>query len=75
MIYKDAQFKNKFQLTESSTTAELRDICRTYKNLRCLICNAKTAERFDRNPISFTPLPITINNKVADDVIYINGIF
>ena len=74
MIIKDEKCKNKYILTEDTTTEDFKRICSGYKRLRCLICNAKTAKRF-RVSMFGNSMPITVNNKVGDDIVYINGVF
>lgn len=76
MIKKDRNFKNKYVLTDDSTSYDLGNICRQYPFLNCLICNSKTASKFLPNPNSFAkPLPVTINNSIEDGVFYINGMY
>ena len=69
MIIKLSGFKNKYQLTESSNSRDLSDLIAKYGKFRCIICNRKTALRFDRRYY------VTINNKVEDNTFYVNGIF
>ena len=69
MIVKLDGFKNKYQLAESSNSRDLSDLIAKYGKFRCIICNKKTALRFDRRDY------VTINNKVEDNVFYVNGIF
>ena len=69
MIVKLDGFKNKYRLTKSSNSRDLSDLIAKYVKFRCIICNRKTALRFDRRYY------VTINNKVEDNTFYVNGIF
>ena len=69
MIQKISGFKNKYKLTESSNTRDIIDLCSSYEKFRCIICNAKTAARF--KPRDY----VTINNRVEDDMFYVNRTF
>ena len=69
MIVKLDGFKNKYRLTKSSNSRDLSDLIAKYGKFRCIICNKKTALRFDRRYY------VTINNKVEDNVFYVNGFF
>lgn len=69
MIEKIVGFQNKYKLTESSNTGDIIKLCASYQRFRCIICNAKTAARF--KPRDY----VTVNNKVEDNVFYVNGIF
>lgn len=69
MIQKIGGFKNKYKLTESSNTRDIIDLCASYEKFRCIICNAKTATRF--KPRDY----VTINNRVEDDMFYVNRTF
>ena len=69
MIVKLDGFKNKYRLTKISNSRDLIDLIAKYKRFRCIICNEKTASRF--NPRHY----VTINNSIEDNVFYVNGIF
>lgn len=76
MILKDKQFRNKFILQDDSTNADFKEILKTYNKVCCIICNRNTAKRFRvRSAIIFGPSNITINNKIPDQIFWINGIY
>ena len=72
MIIKDETKKNKYILTDTSCNDDMRKICDGYEHIRCLICNSKTVKRFGYHYLN--PVPITINNKIEDNVFYLNSI-
>ena len=69
MIEKVGGFQNKYKLTENSNTGDITKLCASYQRFRCIICNAKTAVRF--KPRNY----VTINNRVEDDMFYVNRTF
>lgn len=71
-ILKDDRLRNKYILQDDSTDDDLKKIIKG-KNINCIICNRNTAKRF-RFPL-FGHSVITINNKMMDNVFYINGVF
>lgn len=71
-ILKDNRFRNKYILQDDSTNEEFKKIIKDRK-VNCIICNSNTAKRFGTS--FFGKSIITINNKMLDDVFYINGVF
>ena len=71
-IFKDDRFRNKYILQDDSTNAEFQEII-DGKNIRCIICNSNTAKRL-RTPLLWQG-NITINNRMMDNVFFINGVF
>lgn len=71
-ILKDDRLRNKYILQNDSTDDDFKNIIKG-KKVNCIICNENTAKRF------ITPLfghrIVTVNNKMMDDVFYINGVF
>lgn len=77
MIAKLEGLQNGYALLRSSTDEEFQAILKQYKdanNLKCIICNNRTAKCFKHTGILSDPA-ITINNKLLSGVFYINGIF
>ncbi len=68
--YKDTQ--NGYIITNTSTNDEFKEIIKTYSKYRCLICNNRTANYFGTSILGNNT--ITINNKIPDNVFYINSI-
>ena len=64
--------KNGYIITETTNSDDIHEINESYEHIRVMICNSKTAKRF--RPHFFNPLPMTINNKIPDDVFYINSV-
>lgn len=68
--YRDTE--NGYIITDTSTNDEFKEIVKTYSKYKCLICNSTTANYFG------TPIlgnnTITINNKIPDNIFYINSI-
>ena len=65
--------KNGYQLDQNSTAYQWNELFEAQDNIRCLICNARTATKF--RPGILTPNIITINNKIPDDAVYFNGVW
>lgn len=77
MIAKLKGMQNGYALLRSSTDEEFQAILEQYKdenNLKCVICNKRTAKCFKHAGDSSDP-PITINNKLLSGVFYINSVF
>lgn len=72
MIIKDETKKNKYILTDTSNADDMSDICKGYDRIKCLICNSRTVKRFGNHYLD--PVPVTINNKIEDNVFYLNSI-
>lgn len=65
--------KNGYIIDNDTTNEEWQTIYDKYDIIKCIICNNQTAKRFRVN--LFGKNIITINNKLLDDVVYINGVF
>lgn len=77
MIAKLEGMQNGYALMRSSTDKEFQRILKRYKdnnNLKCIICNERTARCFKHDKVLSDP-PVTINNKMLSGIFYINGIF
>ena len=72
MIIKDETKKNKYILTDTSNDDDMRKISNDYEHLRCLICNSRTVKRFRIHYVNV--VPVTINNKIEDNVFYLNSV-
>ena len=63
-----------FDINDNTTTDEQwKEICNQYETVRCVICNSRTSKCF-RVPL-LGRSNITINNKLFDGVVYINGVY
>lgn len=71
-ILKDNSLRNKYILLDNSTNMDFQEIIKGRK-VNCIICNSNTAKHF-KTPF-FGNSIITINNKMLDNVFYINGVF
>lgn len=77
MIAKFEGLQNGYALLRSSTDEEFQAILKQYKdenNLKCVICNERTAKCFKHAGVLSDP-PITINNKMLSGIFYINSVF
>ena len=77
MIAKLEGIQNGYALLRTSTDEEFEAILKQYKdanNLRCVICNNRTAKCFKHAGVLSDP-PITINNKLLSGIFYVNGVF
>lgn len=72
MINKIKDKKNGYILTDDSTNEEFQKIQARYKKINCIILNKNTRKRIRLGLISNNI--ITINNKLPDNVFYINGV-
>jgi hypothetical protein len=61
-------------ITDTSTNDEFKKIIKTYSKYRCLICNNRTANYFGPPILGIGKNTITINNKIPDNVFYINSV-
>lgn len=73
MIYKNEDYKNGYVFAPSSTNEDLQEILKSYDKVNCVICNSNTRRNF-RIGILGQDI-ITINNKLADGVFFINGLY
>lgn len=73
MFIKIKEMKNGYIIDGYSTNEEWQEICKKYNPIRCIICNFQTSKHF-RIPL-FGKNNITINNKLLDNVVYINGVY
>lgn len=72
MIYRLKNTKHGYCITDA-TNEEFQNLVKSYEKTKCIICNRNTAKHFrvglwGRNIM-------TINNRVHDDVIFINHQF
>lgn len=77
MIAKLEGLQNGYALLRSSTDEEFQAILKQYKdenNLKCVICNERTAKCFKHAGVLSDP-QITINNKMLSGIFYINSVF
>jgi len=77
MIAKLEGLQNGYALLRSSTDEEFQAILKQYKdenNLKCVICNERTAKCFKHAGVLSDP-PITISNKMLSGIFYINSVF
>ena len=72
MINKLEGKKNGYELTLSSTNDDFRQICRSYSKVNCIIVNKRMAKIFKPNIMGANI--ITVNNKVPDNVFYLNSV-
>lgn len=76
MIKRIENTKNGYELDESTTNEDFKEIFKSYdggKGVKCIIMN-KNMRRFFRMGILHNDI-FTINNKVPDYQIYINGVY
>lgn len=67
MIYRSAEYQNGYIFAPSSTDADFQKILKSYDYVSCVICNSVTRRNFKTGTIG-----ITINNKLADGVFFVN---
>ena len=72
MIYKSAEYRNGYIFAPSSTDADFQKILKSYDKVNCVICNSLTRKNFMVGV--FGANIITINNKLADGVFFVNRI-
>lgn len=73
MIKKLSEMKNGYIVDNSTTNDEWKELLKSYDKVRCVICNSKTSLYFRVGLLGNNIL--TINNKLLDGVVYINGVF
>lgn len=73
MISKHGDYKNGYIFAPSSTNKDLQAIFDRYDEVRCVICNWKTARNFSTS--SWGHSILAINNKIADGCFFVNGVF
>ena len=73
MIKKIGEMKNGYILDDDTTNQEWREFAKSLPKINCIICNSKTSLRF--RPSLLGNNIITVNNKLLDNVVYINGVF
>lgn len=73
LICKSAEYKNGYIFTPTSTNRDLQEIFKKYDEVRCVICNSKTARNFKVSSWGYST--ITINNRISDGCFFINGAF
>ena len=71
MICKSAEYMNGYIFTPTSKSTDLYEILDSYDEVKCVICNKKTKANF-RVEGGYSIL--TINNKLADGVFFVNQI-
>ena len=72
MIGKVEEKENGYAILEDTTNEEFRAVLKSYPKVRCIICNARLAERIRYGILGQSIT--TINNKIPDGVFYINRI-
>lgn len=73
MIVRAENKKNKYiitDVTDARNADDMSNICKQYHRISCLICNKNTSRLFGMHYLN--PVPITINNKIEDNVFYFN---
>lgn len=73
MIKKLSEMRNGYIVDETTTNEEWKELLKSYDKVRCVICNSKTSLHFRVGLLGNNIL--TINNKLLDDVVYINGVY
>lgn len=72
-MHKIENMKNGYIIDNDTTNEEWQNVCNKYEKIKCIICNNQTAKHFRIRLLGNSI--ITINNKLLDDVVYINGVF
>ena len=72
-MHKIEYMKNGYIIDNDTADEEWQNICNKYEKIKCIICNNQTAKHFRISLLGNNI--ITINNKLLDDVVYINGVF
>ena len=73
MIAKYRNTKNGYVLDSTSTNEDYKKIIESYfPNYHCLICNNETSKHFGTHFLGTST--VTINNKIPDNVFYINTV-
>ena len=73
MICKSGDYRNGYIFTPSSCDADFQEILKSYDKVNCIICNENTIKNFRVGLLGQNI--ITINNKLADGVFFINGVY
>lgn len=73
MITKIEGTRNGYLIDETSTGEEWNKIYSSYDNVRCIICNSNMFNNFRRGLLS-NDIRV-LNNKIPDNVVYINGVY
>jgi len=74
MIIKAEGKENKYIITDvrdKQNVEDMKNICHSYKRINVLICNRETSRLFGMHFLN--PVPITINNKIEDNVFFLNN--
>lgn len=66
--------QNGYIIEDTSTNDQWHKILKSYKDIRCIICNTSTSKYFKPPLMSYGKSSITINNKIPDRVVYINRV-
>ena len=74
MINRVEGTRNGFYINNTSTKKDWEEITSLYEKVRCVICNSKTSSLCFGVPLLGNSI-ITINNKIDDMTVYINGVF
>ena len=72
MIPKPAEYRNGYIFAKNSKDNDLQDILNSYDKVKCIICNSNTRKNFI---VSNGTFPISINNKLADGIFFVNGVY
>ena len=73
MIHRIEGTKNGYQLDETSTNDQWVKVCEDFGKVRCIICNRFTSQFFHTG--LFSNNIVTVNNKLPDYAVYLNGVF
>lgn len=65
--------KNGYAILEDTTNEEFRSLLKSYPKVRCIICNERLAKRIQYGVLGHNIT--TINNKIPDEIFYINGVY
>ena len=65
--------KNGYAILEDTTNEEFRALLKSYPKVRCIICNENLAKRIRYGILGHSIT--TINNKIPDNIFYINGVY
>lgn len=64
--------KNGWRILPDTDNDKWNAACEEHHPVKCVICNANTAKRFRVRLLGSNI--ITVNNKLADDIVYFNRI-
>ena len=65
--------KNGYAILEDTTNEEFRSLLKSYPKVNCIICNEHLAKRIRYGILGQSIT--TINNKIPDEIFYINGVY